>query len=74
VVRIGEQPPVAAIGVAEREHVEDELADHFGRVQPGQAGGGPVEDDDAADLVGDHHPIRQLVSEDQAPDRDRAFR
>jgi hypothetical protein len=73
VVWIGVHPPVPAIGVAERKHVEHELADDLGRIQPGQAGGDPVEDDDAADLVGDHHPIRQLVCEDQAPDRNRAF-
>ena len=73
VVRIGEYPPVAALGVAEREHVEHELAGDLGRVEPGQAGSHPVEDDDAADLVGDHHSVRQFVGENQAPDRDRAF-
>jgi len=73
VVRVRVHPPVAAFGVAEREHVEHELADDLGRIQPGQAGGDPVEHDDAAGFVGDHHPIRQLVGEDQAPDRDRAF-
>jgi hypothetical protein len=73
VVRIGVHPPVPAIGVAEREHIEHELADDLGRIQPGQASGDPVEDDDAADLVGDDHPIRQLVREDQAPDRNRTL-
>ena len=61
-------------GAQQREHVEHELADDLGRVEPGEPGGHPVEDDDAAHLVGDHHPVRQLVREDQAPDRDWAFR
>jgi len=73
VVRIGVHPPVAALGVAERKHVEHELSDNLGRIQPGQAGGHPVEHDDAADFVGDHHPVRKFVRENQAPDRDRAF-
>jgi len=38
-----------------------------------QAGGDPVEHDDAADFVGDHNPVGKLVRENQAPDRDRAF-
>jgi hypothetical protein len=74
VVGIGVDPPVASIGVAERQHVEHELADDLGRFQPGQAGGDAVEHDNAADLVGHHHPIRQLIGEDQAADRHRAFR
>jgi hypothetical protein len=73
VIRIGAHPPVLTVGVAERKHVEHELADDFPRVQPGQTGGDPVEHDDAAGFVGHHHPIRQLVGEDQAPDRDRAL-
>jgi len=73
VVRVGEYPPVPALGIAERKHVEHELADDLGRIQPGQARGDPVEHDDAADFVGDHHPVGKLVGENQAPDRDRAF-
>jgi hypothetical protein len=73
VVRVGVQPPVPAVSVAERKHIEHELADDLGRIQPGQAGGDPVEHDDVADFVGDHHPVGKLVGEDQAPDRDRAF-
>ena len=74
VVRVGVNPPVPAVVVAQRQHVEHELAGHLGRVQPGQPGRDPVEHDDAADLVGDDHPIGQLIGEDQAPDRDRPFR
>jgi hypothetical protein len=74
VVRIGVDPPVTTVGVAERQDVEYELADDFGRFQPGQAARDAVEHGDAADLVGHHHSIRQLVGEDQAPDRHRAFR
>jgi hypothetical protein len=73
VVRVGAQPPVPAVRVAQRKHVEHELADDLGRIQPGQARSDPVEHDDAADFVGDHHPIRKLVSGNQAPDRDRTF-
>jgi hypothetical protein len=73
-VGVSVDPPVATVRVAERQHVEHELADDFGRFQPGQAGRGAIEHDDAADLVGHHHPIRQLIGEDQAPDRHRAFR
>jgi hypothetical protein len=74
VIRVGEQPPVAAVGVVQRQHVEHEFTDDFLRVQASQPGGRPVEHDDAANLVGDHDAIRQLVGEDQAPDRDRPFR
>jgi len=73
VVRIGAYPPVPAFGVTERNHVEYEFADDLGRIQPGQAGRDPVEHDDAAGFVGDHHPVRKLVGENQAPDRDRAI-
>jgi hypothetical protein len=73
VVRVGVQPPVPALRIAEREHVEHELADDLGRVEAGQAGGDAVEHDDAAGLVGDHDPVRKLVGENQAADRDRAF-
>jgi hypothetical protein len=74
VIRIGVNPPVAPVGVAERQHVEHELADDFGRFEPGQAGGDPVEHDDAARFVGHHHPVWQLIGKDQAPGRDRSFR
>jgi len=74
VVRVGAHPPVVVVGIPQRQHVEDELADDLARVQAGQAGGDPVEHHDAADFVGHHDPIRQLVGKDQAPDRDRPFR
>ena len=62
-VRIGVHPPVAVVGVAERKHVEYEFTDDLGRVQPGQPASGPVEHDDAAGVVGDHHSVGQLVGE-----------
>jgi hypothetical protein len=72
-VRVGVHPPVPALRVAQRKHVEYELADDLGRIQPGQAGGNPVEHDNAAEFVGDYHSVRKLIGGNQAPDWDRAF-
>jgi len=73
VVRVGEQPPVAPVGVLQRQHIEDELAHYLAWLKPGQPPGCLVEHDDTAHFVGDHHPVRQLVREDQAANRNRSF-
>jgi hypothetical protein len=43
------------------------------RLETGQPAGRAVEDDDPSSLVGYHHPVRKLIRENQAADRDRTL-
>jgi hypothetical protein len=61
VVRVDADPPVAAVLVAEGQHVEDVLADRLVGGDGGEPDGGPVEDDQAAGLVGHDEAVGQLV-------------
>ena len=66
VVRIGEVPPVAAVGVVQRQHAEQVLAECFGGIGAGQLRGGPVEHGDAACVVGDDETVGEFVGDDEA--------
>jgi hypothetical protein len=60
------RPPVAPVGVLERQDMPHVLAERAGRHDPGQAPGSPVEHRDTAGRVRDDQPVGEVIGGDEA--------
>ena len=63
-VRVGQRPPAAALQVLQRQCVFQRAAESGGPGDGGDPGGGGVEADDPARLVGDDEAVGEVVGVD----------